>query len=380
MKIVLYTTTSFVDQQFPLLKSLQQQGYDVFLFMQMSTYNKRENNIDIKQLIDENDIIPSTRYHELDKYHEYMDFCHFYIINQTNKKQVALSTQKLFRKFSKIIKKINPDIILTTSTLGIADFRLWRFRKKLRFIINDPFPHSGETGLRKTFFRNTCFRFGKSFVLLNQNQVDKFSSTYHIDKSRIVISRLGTDDSMRFLAKDDKPLDKPTKSILFFGRISPYKGIEYLCEAMKKVHESVPEANLTIAGGGKMYLDFSKYANLDYIKLVNRYIPTEELAHLLHSCDFTVCPYTDATQSGVIMTSYTMDKPVIATNVGGLSTMVDEGKTGYLIPPKDIDALANAMTTLLKDDSLLKSMSDIIHKKYQEGESSWQQIAKDYLK
>ena len=60
--------------------------------------------------------------------------------------------------------------------------------------------------------------------------------------------------------------------------------------------------------------------------------------------------------------------------------MVDEGKTGYLIPPKDIDALANAMTTLLKDDSLLKSMSDNIHKKYQEGESSWQQIAKDYLK
>ena len=124
MKIVIYTTTSFVDQQFPLLKSFQQQGYDVFLFMQMSTYNKRENNIDIKQLIDENDIIPSTRYHELDKYHEYMDFCHFYIINQTNKKQVALSTQRLFRKFSKVIKKINPDIILTTSTLGIADFRL----------------------------------------------------------------------------------------------------------------------------------------------------------------------------------------------------------------------------------------------------------------
>lgn len=379
MKIVLYTTTSFVDQQFPLLKSLQQQGYDVFLFMQMSTYNKRENNIDIKQLIDENDIIPATRYHELDKYHEYMDFCHFYIINQTNKKQVALSTQRLFRKFSKIIKKINPDIILTTSTLGIADFRLWRFRKKLRFIINDPFPHSGETGLRKTFFRNTCFRFGKSFVLLNQNQVDKFSSTYHIDKSRIVISRLGTDDSMRFLAKDDKPLDKPTRNILFFGRISPYKGIEYLCEAMKKVHESVPEAKLTIAGGGKMYFDFSKYANLDYIKLVNRYIPTEELAHLLHSCDFTVCPYTDATQSGVIMTSYTMDKPVIATNVGGLGEMIDEGKTGYLIPPKDPEALADAIVKLLQDEDTLMEMSQTIHHIYQEGVFSWDQIAKEYI-
>lgn len=379
MKIVLYTTTSFVDQQFPLLKSLQQQGYDVFLFMQMSTYNKRENNIDIKQLIDENDIIPSTRYHELDKYHEYMDFCHFYIINQTNKKQVALSTQKLFRKFSKIIKKINPDIILTTSTLGIADFRLWRFRKKLRFIINDPFPHSGETGLRKTFFRNTCFRFGKSFVLLNQNQVDKFSSTYHIDKSRIVISRLGTDDSMRYLAKDNEHINKPSKNVLFFGRMSPYKGIEYLCEAMKTVHEAVPEATLTIAGGGKIYFDFTPYENLNYIKLVNRYVPAEELGHMLHNCAFSVCPYTDATQSGVIMTSFTMDKPVIATNVGGLGEMIDEGKTGYLIPPKDPEALADAMIKLLQDEDTLMEMSQTIHHIYQEGVFSWDQIAKEYI-
>lgn len=74
-----------------------------------------------------------------------------------------------------------------------------------------------------------------------------------------------------------------------------------------------------------------------------------------------------------------MDKPVIATNVGGLSTMVDDGKTGYLIPPKDINALADAITKLLMDESLLKSMTDNTHHKYQEGSSSWEQIAKDYI-
>lgn len=379
MKIVLYSSPSYADQHFPLVRALQRQGHELYYFMQLSTYNKRDNNIDINELIDENDIILATRYHELDKYQGYFDFSHFYIINQTNKKQVALSTQRLFRKFSKVIKVINPDIILTTSTFEFADFRLWRYRKKLRFIINDPFPHTGEKGFRKSLFRNACFRLGCKFILLNENQVDEFSSYYHISKDRIIVSRLGTDDTMRFLAKDDKPLEKLSKNILFFGRISPYKGVEYLCEAMEKVHEAIPDATLTIAGGGKMYFDFSPYEHLDYIKLINRYIPVEELAHLLHDCAFTVCPYIDATQSGVIMASYTMDKPVIATNVGGLSTMVDDGKTGYLIPPKDINALADAITKLLMEESLLKSMTDKIHHKYQEGSSSWEQIAKDYI-
>lgn len=379
MKIMLYSSTSFVDQQFPLFRTLQKMGHHVFYFMQLSTYNKHENNIDIKELIPENDIIPATRYKELEKFHGYFDFKHFYIINQTIGKETSLSTQRLFRKFNRVVKKIDPDIILTTSLFGFADFRLWRFRKKLCFIVNDPFPHTGEKGFRKSFFRNLCFHFGRKFILLNKNQVDKFASYYHIDKDKIIVSRLGTDDTMRYLAKDDEPLKEPSKNILFFGRISPYKGIEYLCEAMRKVHKTISDATLTIAGGGKMYFDFTPYTNLDYIKLINRYIPVEELAHLLHGCAFTVCPYTDATQSGVIMTSYTMDKPVIATNVGGLGTMVSNGKTGILIPPKDVEVLSEAIIKLLSDQSLLNLMSENIHREYQEGKSSWEQIAKDYL-
>lgn len=380
MKIVFYSTSSFADQNFPLIRAFCKQGHAVYYYMQLANYNKRQTNIDIKELIPENDIIPAARYKELNKYRDYLDFSHFYIINQTCKKQVALSTQRLFWKFSKVIKEINPDIILTTSNLGISDFWLWRFRKKMRFIINDPFPHSGEKGFRKSFFRNVCFRLGQKFILLNKNQVDKFASYYHIEKDKIIVSRLGTDDTMRFLAKDDKPLKGSSKNILFFGRISPYKGVEYLCEAMREVHETIPDATLTIAGSGKMYFDFSPYADLDYIKLINRYIPTGELAHLLHDCAFTVCPYTDATQSGVIMTSFTMDKPVIATYVGGLSSMIDVGKTGLLVQPKDITALADSIIKLLKDEKLLKQMSSNIHKVYYEGYASWDIIAKDYLK
>ena len=105
----------------------------------------------------------------------------------------------------------------------------------------------------------------------------------------------------------------------------------------------------------------------------------EELAGLLQDCAITVCPYTDATQSGVVMTSYSLCKPVIATNVGGLSEMVEDGKTGLLVPPKDVDALADAIISLLEDRKKLDEMANSIRNDYFAGDKSWKVIADRYV-
>ena len=178
--------------------------------------------------------------------------------------------------------------------------------------------------------------------------------------------------------KENKSYNK-NHNVLFFGRISPYKGLEYLCKAMVKVKEQVPDATLTIAGGGKMYFDISSYEKKEWVKIINRYVGMEELAGLLQNCSLTVCPYTDATQSGVIMTSYSLCKPVIATNVGGLGEMVEDGKTGLLVPPKNIDALANAIISLLNDEDTLNQMAKDIKNDYFVGEKSWKVIAEKYI-
>ncbi|GAA6342030.1 hypothetical protein I090019C5_32680 [Phocaeicola massiliensis] len=152
-----------------------------------------------------------------------------------------------------------------------------------------------------------------------------------------------------------------------------------MTEAMIKVHEVIPDATLTIAGGGKLYFNFQKYSNLKYINLINRYVDMEELAHLLQKSEIVACPYTDATQSGVIMTSYSLCKPVVATNVGGLEEMVDNEKSGILVSPKDSDALANAIIHLLKDEELKKQMQDYIKEQYFHREKSWQNIVAKYI-
>jgi glycosyltransferase involved in cell wall biosynthesis len=69
-----------------------------------------------------------------------------------------------------------------------------------------------------------------------------------------------------------------------------------------------------------------------------------------------VLPYVEATQSGVIPVAYSFGKPVVATTVGGLPAQVDDGKTGYLVPPRDERALADAVVRLLCNRDLRRQL------------------------
>ena len=89
-----------------------------------------------------------------------------------------------------------------------------------------------------------------------------------------------------------------------------------------------------------------------------------------------VCPYTDATQSGVIMSSYAFYRPVVATNVGGLPEMVIDGKYGFIVQEKNVDALADAIIKLLDNRALLDTFSKNIEEDYTTGERSWRETAK----
>ena len=166
--------------------------------------------------------------------------------------------------------------------------------------------------------------------------------------------------------------------LLFFGRISPYKGVEYLLQAMEIVHRTHSNVKVIVAGSGKMYFDSTKYENLDYVEIRNRFIELDELADLIRGALFTVCPYTDATQSGVVYSSFALNTPVIATKVGGLPEMIDNGETGIIIPPKSVDDLASTIQNCLSSPECLNRMSKKIAESAKSGIGSWEVIAKEY--
>lgn len=379
MRIAYISSPSFADCDFPLVREWQHQGHEVYFFMDLPCYALKSNIINIGKQRDEYDIIKACAYPELLFFKDYLSLDNFHVMNRLNKKVLYPKNIWLQIKLVYEIRKINPDVVVMTGQPDMFGCILYLFRKKIVMTVHDPFPHTGEKGNRKMFFRRLAFKNIPKFVLLNGKQKHKFKDYWNLKEEQISVNCLGSYDCTNFFVSGIKNTKKYSNNVLFFGRISPYKGIEYLLQAMKIVHERIPNATVTIAGGGKMYFDITPYENLSYVDIQNHFIEMPELAERLKNSSVVVCPYTDATQSGVVLTAFSMNKPVIASNVGAMGEYIDDGKTGILVPPKDVDALANAIIGVLGNNDRLKEMENNIKTRNESDSDGWAGIARKYI-
>lgn len=305
----------------------------------------------------------------------FIDLDRFYVLNTTGKLWILKSfwTYLILLRF--LVRQKFTAIHLVWSP-NIYEFSLYWLRKRMLLTVHDPFPHTAHNSLVVRMRRWIAFRLIPRLIILNKAQRQEFLDYYRINSRRVIDSRLSCYTYLKTVVPDVSSNAQRGSQILFFGRISPYKGIDYLLSAMKKVHEQCPDCHLTVAGGGSFHFDISPYEILDYIDIRNRFIPDSELVQLIEDSAFIVCPYTDATQSGVVMSAFAFNKPVIATNTGGLPEMVKHEHYGLIVERKDVDQLANAIIRLWKDKNLLNKFSKEIEDDYNSSELSWKEIAK----
>lgn len=138
-----------------------------------------------------------------------------------------------------------------------------------------------------------------------------------------------------------------SRVVLFFGYVRRYKGLDILLQALARARR---ELDVTLLVVGEFYDDEARYrrqiAELDLtdsVRIVSAYVPNDQVARYFSASDLVVLPYLSATQSGIAQIAYNFNTPVIATQVGGLAEVVQEGRTGYVVPPGDPEALARAM-------------------------------------
>jgi D-inositol-3-phosphate glycosyltransferase len=142
------------------------------------------------------------------------------------------------------------------------------------------------------------------------------------------------------------------RAILFFGRITPYKGLEYLIAAFQEMQGRTHNCRLIIAGppekGDVTYWStvretIQQDVQSGRILLRADFIPDDELEVYFKAADVLVLPYRHVYQSGVLFLSYSFGLPVLAADVGSLKDDIIEGKTGFVFKADDPVDLARAI-------------------------------------
>jgi len=266
-----------------------------------------------------------------------------------------------FRAIRKIIQKIRdftPDVIHYQGAHLWFDLALPFLRRyPLVFTIHDFKPHPGDRLSEKTPHWVEMFARRRADELIVHTQYLREIVLQNLPGIRgkvSVIPHIQIGEELSSAAsKGEEHL------VLFFGRIWEYKGLEFLIRAEPLITARVPDARILIAGQGE---DFSRYARMmvhpDRFIVHNEFISEDRAADYFRRASVVVLPYIEASQSGVIPMAYSAAKPVVATSVGGLPEMVEDGSTGYLVAPRDAAQLADAVTRLLLDAQLRRRMGE----------------------
>lgn len=377
MKVAYISTPHFADCDIPLIGELQKK-INLFYFLKVSESTKRLTLIKIESLNKRGGVYPASDFPELAYLANDIDLSKTYIVNLPGKHDWSISNLFAIFRMVCFILHLKINIVHLTWPPRYGEFFTYLLRKRIVITMHDPLPHSSEDTWLNRFHRNVCFRLLDYFILLNETQKEEFIKTYHMGAKCVALSHLSAYTNLRNI-KPQKP--DVSNYILFYGGISSHKGIEYLCEAMDEICKKYPDMKLVVAGKGKIYFDLNQYAiyNNGHLVLLNRYLDDTELVGLIRSSLFVVCPYVDATQSGVIMSAFALNKPVIATNVGALPTMVKNGQYGTIVPPRDAAALVTAIDTLIGNPPKIKAMTENIEHDYSEGKYSWYAIAQGII-
>jgi glycosyltransferase involved in cell wall biosynthesis len=187
-------------------------------------------------------------------------------------------------------------------------------------------------------------------------------------------------------AKRKLGLGNDERAIFFFGRIRPYKGIEYLLNAFRLLAaDQKANYRLIIAGepkkGSEDYLNeilqsVQKDFNQGQVLLRFQFVPDEQMELYFKGADVMVLPYKEIFQSGVLFLSYSFGLPVVATDVGSFREDIVEGFTGFLAMPGDPADLAKAIETYFASDLFknLKLRRQEL-KDYAHANHSWDAVA-----
>ena len=265
-------------------------------------------------------------------------------------------------KVGKEIARQKPDLVVVRfwipfmgPSLGTISGILKKNKIKVVAIVDNIIPHEHsliDRPLSAYFVKRV-----DGFVTMSKsvlNDLNGFDKT----KTKLLAVHPLYDNFGKIIPKQDalKSLNLPSdfKYLLFFGFIREYKGLDILLKAFSD--KRLNELPLKLIVAGEFYIDKKPYLELidelgisENVIMHNEFIPNAKVVNYFCAASVVVQPYKDATQSGITQVAYHFEKPIITTNVGGLSEIVIDGRDGYVVEP-DEKKLADALFMFFAND------------------------------
>jgi glycosyltransferase involved in cell wall biosynthesis len=215
-------------------------------------------------------------------------------------------------------------------------------------------------------------------------------SEFHIPESKVSVVPFGINNTVPDTtlstaeAKRQLGVSEGDRTLLFFGNIAPYKGLEYLISAFTELLKKDRSYRLIIVGKPKRSEGYWKQIQRvvarsgirDRVIKRIEYIPDEETELFFKAADVLILPYVRVFQSGVLFLGYSFGLPVIASDVGTLKEEIIEGQTGFVFKPQDSSDLASKIDTYFKSElfrNLETRRGEI--KAYANERYSWSKVA-----
>lgn len=254
-----------------------------------------------------------------------------------SRKSSLLPFDKQYAQISDRILKYCPKFVYVCDTNLITSRIVMRLPKNIPvyMTIHDVNTHPNYNSfivalkdfVKKPYTNRSLIRADR-IVLMSNHSYEEFKLKKPQFEKKLALIKLGA--HVPDVMEEQPPeLEGESGYILFFGRLDRYKGIINLLRAYELAREKISH-KIIIAGRGTLTEEEQKYIDKypDNILLVQRYISDSEMVWLFKNASCTVLPYIEASQSGVLSMSYYFGKPVIVSDLNGLTEFVEAGKTG----------------------------------------------------
>ncbi len=214
-----------------------------------------------------------------------------------------------------------------------------KYHKKIIFITENVISH--ESNLIDRKLTKLGLKNASGFLVLSNkvaDELENFVNGKKIYKSELPVYDCYKNNSTTDIEslKAELGYSNENKVLLFFGYVRKYKGLDILLETLFDLISSDNSFRLLVVG--EFYDDVKNYNEIikklkieNYVHIINRFVPNEEVEQYFAVSDCVVLPYKDATQSGVLNIAYGFLKPAVVTNVGGLAEFVNNEKTGVIV-------------------------------------------------